>query len=200
MKTFPLFALALLPLSLAASADVDLGSVAGGTPYDPHMRPVKEVLSGLGASAASMDRVQKLMREGRSFRYFFSEPYTAALPAVTEKRQAGDCKAKALWLCDQLGDQHCRFVVGKAHLGAKLSHAWVLWQEQGGRWYILDCTNYSTPIPAETVSPRDYIPLYSWTKNGVYRHAATQIGMTAVAGKRSAPVATASRARRCARQ
>src|SRR6476620_3214334 len=128
MKTISTFLCSFLALGFSAVA-VDLGFVAGGTPYDAYMRPVRDVLSTLGDKSPSMERVEKLMLEGRSFRYSFVEPYTAALPAVTEARHAGDCKAKALWLCDQLGDENCRFVVGKAHLGAKLSHAWVLWRE-----------------------------------------------------------------------
>ena len=66
-----------------------------------------------------------------------------------------------------------------------------------GRWFILDCTNNSRPVAADSVRPDDYIPLYSWSKSGAYRHAATQIGLAAVAGKRPAPgVATGDLATR----
>ena len=43
-------------------------------------------------------------------------------------------------------------------------------------------------------SGNEYIPLYSWAKNGSYRHSATSLGVAAVAakGKRN-PAATAER-------
>ncbi len=184
MKTFSSFALALLALGCSALAGLDLGSTARGTPYDAYMRPVKQVLGSLDGATPDMKRVESLMVQGRNFSYSFTEPYVAALPSVTESLHAGDCKAKALWLCAQLGDRNCRFVVGKQHAGAKLSHAWVLWREQGGRWYILDCTNNYRPVPADSVSSNDYVPLYSWSKGACYQHAATS-GLASVAGKRT---------------
>lgn len=198
MKTLSLLALGLLSLSLSALAGVDLGSTAGRTPYDSYMRPVKQVMGSLDGGAPTMDRVQALMRQGRGFFYSYDEPYVAQMPEVTAAKHTGDCKAKALWLIDQLGDSNVRFVVGKAHYGAKLSHAWVLWREaSSGRWFILDCTNNTRPIAADSVRQDDYIPLYSWSKTGTYRHAATQIGLAAVAGKRpAAGVATGTLASR----
>lgn len=198
MKSLSLFALALTALGFSAFAGVDLGSTAGRTPYDSYMQPVKHVLGSLDGTAPTIDKVQALMRVGRGFFYEYNEPYVAQLPEVTASTHAGDCKAKALWLINQLGDSNVRFVVGKAHYGSKLSHAWVLWREAAsGRWYILDCTNNTRPVAADSVRPDDYIPLYSWSKTGTYRHAATQIGLAAVAGKRTAPgVATGELAAR----
>jgi hypothetical protein len=188
-----IFSLLLFSARLA-SAVVDLGAPAGFTPYDAYMHPVKQVLNGLTGESADMDKVRALMREGRNFRYSYTDPYNAALPAVTAATHAGDCKAKALWLCDQMNDQNVRFVVGKTNVHAKLSHAWVMWQHEG-RWWILDCTNTSMPIPADRVPNSQYIPLYSWSKSGEYRHASTQIGLADVATTRNVPVAsqTASR-------
>ena len=143
---------------------------------------------------ASLDRVKALMRVGRGFRYSFTEPYTAALPSVTATLRAGDCKAKALWLCDQLGDENVRFVVGKARISSRISHAWVMWQHEG-RWWILDCTNTSIPIPADRVARNEYIPLYSWSKGGTFRHSGTQMFAATVAGKQNSPVAAASQGR-----
>ena len=192
MKTFSSAVVALLALGLSAFAGVDLGSASGRTPYDAYMQPVKQVLGSLSGTAPTLDRVQALMREGRHFRYSYTTPYLAAMPEVTARTKAGDCKAKALWMIDQLGDQNCRFVVGKASYGAKLSHAWVLWREQtSGQWYILDCTNASKAILADKVSRDQYIPLYSWSKGSAYSHAATQVGLAAVAGKRAPGVAAA---------
>jgi hypothetical protein len=171
-----LFAIALLasPLLSFAHTNLDLGSPASDTPYDPYMSPVKQVLTHLTNDDASMDRVRQLMREGRAFRYSFTSPYVAATPDVTAATRAGDCKAKALWLADQLNDQSIRFVIGKARRTSQMSHAWLLWQH-ANRWYILDCTNNWYPIPADRVSSSQYIPYYSFAKNGEYRHRATEV-------------------------
>jgi hypothetical protein len=138
------------------------------------MSPVKLVLRHLSAEDASMDRVRQLMHEGRAFRYSFTSPYVAATPTVTETTRAGDCKAKALWLADQLNDESVRFVIGKARRTSEMSHAWLLWQHDN-QWWILDCTNNWDPIPANRVSSSQYIPYYSFAKNGEYRHQATQL-------------------------
>jgi hypothetical protein len=181
MKFF-LFAFALLTSQIAglARTNLDLGYPASDTPYDPYMAPVKQVLSHLTNGQDSMDRVRQLMREGRAFRYSFTSPYVAATPAVTATTRAGDCKAKALWLADQLNDESVRFVIGKARRTSQMSHAWLLWQHDN-RWWILDCTNNWDPIPADRVSTSQYIPYYSFAKNGEYRHQATAL-MTAQTG------------------
>ena len=190
MKTLSALALGLVSFTLSAFAGVDLGDSASRTPYDPYMQSVKHVLCSLDGNGATMDRVQKLMTQGRNFRYSYdtAQPYVAKSPEATAASHSGDCKAKALWLCNQLGDENVRFVVGKAHAGAKLSHAWVLWKEgTTGKWYILDCTNNYRPIAADSVRQDDYVALYSWSKNGAYRHAASSTGYAAVAGKRTTP-------------
>jgi hypothetical protein len=135
-----------------------------------------------------MDRVRALMREGNSFRYSFTEPYVAALPEVTERTHSGDCKAKSLWIADHIGDRdNIRFVIGKARSTSKISHAWVMWND-GSRWWILDCTNTSVPIPASSVSKNEYIPLYSYDARHCYRHSGTQF-FTASAASSSPSVA-----------
>ena len=137
-----------------------------------------------------MDRVRTLMRQGRNFRYSFTQPYTASLPEVTEARRSGDCKDKALWLAGRIGDENVRFVVGKARRTSSISHAWLLWRNEG-RWWILDCTNNYRPIAADSVSRNEYIPLYSWSKGGVYRHGSSRIMTAAAVARRdSAPVAS----------
>jgi hypothetical protein len=171
----------------------DLGSPSSFTPYDPYLAPVKQVLGALPETPAPMKRVQALMREGRSFRYVFSDPYVATMPAVTAARKCGDCKAKSLWLCNQLRDGNVRYVIGKVRRKAKLSHAWLIWQNQG-RWWILDCTNKARPIPAESVSRDEYIPLYSYDKSSAYRHSSTPPMTAAIATKHGA-VAAKTRSR-----
>jgi len=185
--------LSLLTLASSSFAvTLDLGSASSSTPYDRYISPVKSVLTHLDGGRPDLNRVSQLMREGRSFRYSFTNPYVASAPEVTANRHCGDCKDKALWLASQLNDPSVRFVIGKARSNSKISHAWLLW-ENNSRWYILDCTNLREPLAVDRVSSHEYIPYYSFTRNGTYRHQATQI-MTAerVAGKAKAPVASNS--------
>lgn len=183
MKNLSITALFLfLTAFVAVAGPVDLGNKASYTPYDPYMAPVKQVMGSLD-SKATLEQVQKLMREGRGFRYAHTDPYNPATPAQTAARKVGDCKDKALWLIDQMKDSSARFVIGKAKRNSKISHAWVMWQSEG-RWWVLDCTLTSRPIAADKLSANDYIPHYSYAANGAYRHAATSI-MTAS----TAPVA-----------
>lgn len=184
------FLSSLAGLFLAASsalAGFDLGTAAPSTPYEPYMRPVKQVLGTLEGQNASMDRVKQLLKTGYGFRYSFTEPYVAASPEVTARTRTGDCKAKSLWLVDQMGDRHVRYVIGKARSTSKISHAWVMWND-GNRWWILDPTNTSRPIAADSVSKNEYIPLYSYDSGHAYRHAATTM-LTASATGSNAPVA-----------
>jgi hypothetical protein len=159
------------------------------------MSPVKLVLNHLGNNDAPMDRVRQLMHEGREFRYSFTSPYVAATPAATEATRSGDCKAKALWLADQLNDSSVRFVIGKARRSSQMSHAWLMWQHEN-RWYILDCTNNWDPIPADRVSSSQYIPYYSFAKTGEFRHISTAIYTASsgtVAGNGSAVASNAQK-------
>jgi hypothetical protein len=172
MKTSALLLALLLPLSGSFAKELDLGTQSGSTPYERYMTPVKAVLSHVnGAPAsASMDTVRQLMRTGRHFRYSFDTPYIASMPSVTEARQAGDCKDKALWLASQINDSSVRFVIGKARSSSRMSHAWLYWKDNNSKWWILDCTNTARPIAADSVSRNSYIPFYSYSKGAVYRH------------------------------
>jgi hypothetical protein len=115
------------------------------------------------------------------------DPYVAALPQETARTRTGDCKDKALWLCDQLNDSSVRFVIGKTSRSAKISHAWVLWKD-AGRYWILDCTLNRAPIAADTLPEDRYIPLYSYAKGSAFRHGVSSVNVAAVATKK--PVAS----------
>ncbi len=169
-----LFALIAGSLTFASIAQaVDLGYKAGRTPYDRYMSPVKKVLSNVGGEEDSLRDVTRLMKVGHRFRYSFNRPYTAMPPAVTEKNRSGDCKDKALWLLSRINDDSARFVIGRASNRSTISHAWVMWKNDG-RWWVLDCTNNSRPLPADKLGSDKYIPLYSYGTDGVYVHSATR--------------------------
>ena len=131
------------------------------------------------------------MKEGRSFRYSHSDPYYPAAPQETASKHQGDCKDKALWMINQLQDPTARFVIGKEKRGMAVSHAWVMWQNEG-RWWILDCTLNSKPIPADQVSMDKYVPLFSWTKGTSFQHTNKTAQVANVASKKQAPVAANS--------
>lgn len=176
----------LLTVQAAALAGVDFGSPSS-TPYDRYLGPVREVLGTLSKEKPTMQRVQTLMSQGRSFRYHMDNPYVPAAPALTAKNREGDCKDKALWLCEQLNDASVRFVIGKATRNARMSHAWVMWENEG-RYWILDCTLKSAPIAADTLSAGTYIPQFSYAKNGSFRHSENQTGVAAVATRKNPAV------------
>ena len=181
-------ALILLPVS-GSAALVDLGSVVPRTPYEAYMTPVKQVFSTINGTTPAMDRVAALMRQGRGFRYSHTDPYNPALPRETAAHRVGDCKDKALWLCDQLQDPSARFVIGKMKRGSRINHAWVLWQGEG-RWWILDCTMNAAAVPLDTVSPDAYVPLYSYSKNVAFRHTGSTSTVASVAGRSKSPATT----------
>jgi hypothetical protein len=169
MKTL-LFVLGILVAFHPLPArSLDLGQPVSGSPYEIYMENVKNVLHSIKGSRASMDRAEALMREGRALRYSFDTPFAPAPPSTTSALRAGDCKSKSLWLCEQLSDRNVRFVIGKANANSLIHHAWVLWQHEG-TWWILDCTRNNRPVPANKVARSEYIPLYSYGSDGVFRH------------------------------
>ena len=171
MKIITAIALALQFAAATTSfaRPVDLGFAIRATPYEPFMKPVKQVLADLDGRESDFTRVRRLLQIGRGFRYSFTEPYVAASPKRTAALRAGDCKAKSLWLIDQLNDQSVRYVIGKARVNSPMSHAWVMWND-GSSWWILDPTNKREPIRADQVSNREYVAIYSYGKDGARLH------------------------------
>jgi len=157
------------------------------TPYDRYMGTVRTVINHLEPHPANMAQVCRLMEEGRHFEYVMGAPYTANPPGVTAMEQAGDCKAKALWLYNGLGDADALFVIGKTIKHSRTSHAWVYWRNEN-RWWILDCTNRSQPIAADGVSAERYIPYYSYGRNGEFRHKATRLLINPISPNSGEPV------------
>jgi hypothetical protein len=192
MKTSLLSLALLFTARISSFAGFDAGTPSEYTPYDRYMSPVRSVLAHPAPQKTSMEQVKKLMIEGRNFRYRMENPYVAAMPEMTAAKRSGDCKDKALWLCSQLGDSDVRFVIGKTEPGVRISHAWVMWKNEG-RWWLLDCTLRRAPIAADEVPQDRYIPLYSFGRGSTYRHSATQVGIAQVASKRKSPVASNGR-------
>ena len=143
------------------------------TPYDRYFGSVREVISALDPERTTMATACHLMKIGFSFQYVSRDLYRPDPPRLTKAQRAGDCKSKALWLFDSLADPDALFVIGKVEKNLRTSHAWVYWRHDG-RWWILDCTERTDPIAADSVSSDRYVPYYSFGKRGSYRHPATQ--------------------------
>jgi hypothetical protein len=155
-------------LSLLRAADL-AGGRPGPTPYDPYLRPVRSIFAQLSGTAPSFQKMSTLLREAWKFEYSFETPYIPALPAVTAAQRRGDCKAKSLWLANAMNDPSVRFIIGKARSSSKISHAWLVWPSNG-QWWILDPTNTSRPIAADSVGSDEYIPLYAYDQHGSYSY------------------------------
>ena len=161
---------ALLVTAAFASARPDLSNGRPGpTPYDPYCGPVDAVMHRLDGPPPTFNTVAALVRQGFAFKYVFDAPYVAQSPQVTAAKRAGDCKAKSLWLASRMNDANVRYVIGKARRTSKISHAWLMWKNEG-RWWILDPTNAAEPIPADAVGPDDYLVNYSYDRTGSYCH------------------------------
>ena len=171
MKTHILL-LSLLSLTgHIAFAAVDVGRQTSATPFDKYMGPVRAVHARSGSNSPTLDEVRADFRTARRFQYYFNaaEPYIPQSPAVTEARQQGDCKAKSVWLASKMLDRNTRYVVGKAKLGSKISHAWLLWPN-GGEWLFLDPTMEGDVISADQVAGRKLIMRFSYRGSTAYAH------------------------------
>jgi hypothetical protein len=151
---------------------LDLGAPTSRTPYDSYLDTLWTVMRRLGSAQPDIDTVEKLVREGRGFRYVFKsdEPYRPQAPEQTESTRSGDCKAKSLWLASKMDTRKVRFVIGKAKQVANVSHAWLIWESPEG-WLILDATLYSRPLDPDRLSVGTFIPKYSYSPAGKFSHA-----------------------------
>lgn len=143
--------------------------VRGSTPYDRYFGSVRSVLRKLdGQSPPTMAKVRGLMQQAFRFRYLMTSAYRPAPPAVVEKRRAGDCKDKALWLADRMNDPDIRYIIGKESQGRSLKHAWLLWR-CGNEWWVLDPA--STDVPqALGFGSKQHVPYYAYTREGAFRY------------------------------
>lgn len=148
----------------------DLGRRSARTPYDPYFGAVISVMNGLNASPANDQEVREKLRHAHRMRHLYDpdRPYIPQRPSVTERNGVGDCKAKALWLAQELNDSRTRFVVGRYRGSPARSHAWLMWSN-GESWWILDPTFYGQPVPLSRSN--SWVPYYSYGKSGRYVHS-----------------------------
>ncbi len=168
---------ALFAATALSAAELNLGTPTSRTPYDPYLDPVWKVFRQLGDVQPAEELVEKLVREGRGFRYVFKkeQPYVPQPPEVTEATKSGDCKAKSLWLAAKMDCRKLRYVIGKFRLGDAQSHAWLIWNAPDG-WLVLDATNFSKPLVPDRMSPTQLVPIFSYAPGGKFAHAVAGAG------------------------
>jgi hypothetical protein len=140
------------------------------TEYDAYLGTVQKVMLDLDGNPPSFEAVRALMKTGHRYKYEPSAPYTTTPPEITENGEAGDCKAKALWLASRMNDPGVGFVLGKLRSDENVGHAWLLWEYQGKAW-ILDCTTGERPRRADSFPPDRYIPKYLFRDGGIFKPA-----------------------------
>ena len=148
---------------------MDPGVPVPKTPYAQLSVAARETLCG-ARGRATFSEVRAEMAEAHRFRYVFTDPYIPKAPSKTAVDQCGDCKDKALWLASRLGDRTIRFVIGRVRPESRISHAWLNWQDSAGKWWVLDPTNYSSPIPEKSIKSNGYRPTYSFDGARNYAH------------------------------
>jgi hypothetical protein len=95
-------------------------------------------------------------------------------PEVTERRKAGDCEDKALWLYTKLraaGYDNLRLVVGRFRPVDAVYHVWVTYEDARGVTHLLDPTLQNRVWNLASVSAGFYRPIFSYDGWVRYRHA-----------------------------
>lgn len=167
---FPILMSTTMWCFVVSGVGADLGRRSARTPYDPYFGAVISVMNGLDSAPAEIDEVRAKLRHAHQMRHSYDpdRPYVPQRPSVTDRVGVGDCKAKALWLAQELNDSRTRFVVGRYRGAQSRSHAWLLWSN-GESWWILDPTFYGDPVPVSRSN--SWIPYYSYSKGGRYVHS-----------------------------
>src|SRR3989344_3360259 len=145
---FLLFFIAFLMTPAEAAIQLDLqGCPTRTTPFD-HKSALQDVLHAKESrEIRSRKALEALFWQARKFAYVKEGPRDVwQAPSVTEKRRAGDCEDKALWLYNQLkanGYRNLRIVIGKYRTVDPTYHVWLTQTDQDGNVRILDPTMQS---------------------------------------------------------
>ena len=156
------------------------------TPYDHQMARVYPILAPTAhrpANRISLVIVNQWMNTLRAIPYRYSRQWKT--PEEVQSEQYADCKGKALFLYEEMramGAKNVRFVIGKRHAGASLTHAWVEWDAQFGTCLLDPTFNWmATPEPQDGSR---YIPFYAYDGSHKYQ-AANSLLVNRTLGPRS---------------
>ena len=157
------------------AAEVDLyGHPAKNTPYD-QKSALTEVLNApyQPQPYSPAGPIDRLFRKARRFNY--SEDKNGdnwQSPGETEKKQAGDCEDKALWLYARLraaGYMNLRLVVGKYRSLDPGYHVWIMHVDEKGSIFLLDPTIQNKIWPLAAFHTGLYQPLFLFDGKDRYR-------------------------------
>ena len=122
--------------------------------------------------------VREWTEKANDIRYDHIEAYRPRSPNEVEASGRGDCKDKALWLYSKLtaaGARNVQLVIGKKDNQAQEFHAW-LYLTLNGQAYLLDPTLSGSVCEASDFGIDEYIPVYSYDRNGAYVYETTGTG------------------------
>jgi hypothetical protein len=74
------------------------------------------------------------------------------------------------------GAENVRVVIGKRHIYASVTHAWLEWETNEGS-YVLDPTFNEMPIKTAELDPMTYVPFYAY--DGEHKYRAADAGFVA---------------------
>lgn len=156
------------PASSYVSSYDHVGIPIQATPYDKRYKKIERYLE------ASNKKVKKYLKMASGFKYKNDSRGADnwQLPFETEKRGAGDCDDKAIWLYSKLikeGIDDVRLVLGNYKSGEFSVHMWVNWYHDG-QVFILDPTIDNGIRPAEQYLKDYYQPFYSFHKGEKRKH------------------------------
>ncbi len=147
------------------------------TPYDRQMSRIRPVLvaskSGSPRQQVSLATVNQWMGDLRGIPYGYHLEWRT--PAEVESRNPADCKGKAVALYQRMqacGADGVRLVIGKRAATSRVTHAWLVWETNNGR-FVLDPTFNSMACRSESVGERAYVPLYAYAGAQKFRAAPT---------------------------
>ncbi len=148
------------------AAEIDLyGHPTKSTPYD-QKNALTEVLneSYQPPTHPLLEPIDPLFWKARRFVYIEEKKGDNwQFPQETEKKQAGDCEDKALWLYARLraaGYKNLRLVVGRYRSMDARLHVWLMRVDENGKVFILDPTIQNRIWPLDAFQPGFYRPIF----------------------------------------
>ena len=163
---------ACLGSNAASSFAQPIFLTVASTPYDRQMSPISPVLNspaGPLSGRTSPAIINQWITSLRAIPYQYSRQWKT--PTQVNSDVAADCKGKAILLYAILrakGAMHVRLVIGKRHIAALRTHAWLEWDTTRGT-YLLDPTFNNAIERIEAQDPATYIPHYAYNGSRKYR-------------------------------
>jgi predicted transglutaminase-like cysteine proteinase len=177
LKKMFAFAATVVCLSTASCFAASMLLSVDATPYDRQMNRIRPVLTSSSAGGGqniSMAIVNHWMQDLRDIPYGYQMEWKT--PQEVQTRQPADCKGKAVALYQRMlvsGAKNVRLVIGKRAPTSRMTHAWLIWEANGGS-YVLDPTFNWMACRSEEIGEHSYVPLYAYAGGKKYRAASSE--------------------------